>query len=291
MEIRVLRYFLTVTREQNITKAAEVLHITQPTLSRQLTELEEYLGVKLFVRGHRKITLTEAGILLRRRAEEIVELADKTEREFGEEGEDVSGLVSIGSAESMAARILPELLESFSQKYPQVQYELYSGNADLIKERIDKGLIDIGLLLEPVDIEKYDFIRLKQKERWGIIMRADSPLAAKDAVEASDLKHLPLSNVKRTVLQNELSSWFGEDYKNLNTFSTHNMSALAALLAERGLVYALAIEGSVSIYQTPNICFRPLYPELTATSVFVWKKYQPFNLATTKFIKMIKDTF
>ncbi len=173
-----MKYFLTVAREENITRAAEMLHITQPTLSRQLTLLEEELGIQLFVRGKRKTTLT---LLLRRRAEQIVELSEITKQELGGPTQELSGVISIGSAESAAAaQVLLELMKHFCPQYPKVQFDLLSGNAQQIKERLDKGLIDIGLLIEPVNLENYDFIRLPQLERWGLLMRKDDPLAAKE---------------------------------------------------------------------------------------------------------------
>ena len=179
MEIRVLRYFLAVVREESITKAAEALHITQPTLSRQLSQMEDEVGVRLFDRGTCKITLTNEGILLRRRAEEILQLVDTTERELVEQDEQVEGKISIGCGEIAAVRMLPELIRTFREKYTRVSFDIFTATADLVKEQMDKGLLDIGLLLEPVDMEKYDFIRLDMKENWVVLMRPDNPLAEK----------------------------------------------------------------------------------------------------------------
>ena len=171
MELRVLKYFLAVAREENITKAAEFLHITQPTLSRQLMQLEEELNAQLFIRGKNRIVLTDEGMLLRRRAEEIVDLANKTEKEFLEQDNLVTGEIFIGGGETNAMHILARIIKEFKEEYPQIKYQFYSGNADDIKERLDKGLIDIGLLTEPVDIEKYEFVRLEQKEVWAAFSR------------------------------------------------------------------------------------------------------------------------
>ncbi len=192
MEIRVLRYFLTVVREESITKASEVLHITQPTLSRQLSQMEEEVGVKLFERGPRKITLTNEGILLRRRAEEILQLVDKTEKELAEQDEQVEGKISIGCGEIASVQLLPELFRAFREKYPRVSFDIFTATADLVKEQMDKGLLDIGLLLEPIDMEKYDFIRLDMKEKWVVMMRPDDPLARKEYITAQELSALPL---------------------------------------------------------------------------------------------------
>lgn len=288
METRVLRYFLTVIREESITKAAEVLHITQPTLSRQLAQLEDEIGVKLFSRGTRKITLTNEGLLLRRRAEEIIELMDKTQKELIEQEEMIEGTIALGCGELAAVRLLPDLFASFSKKYPHVNYDLYTANADQVKERMERGLIDVGLLLEPVDIDKYDFIRLDIKERWVVIMRPDDPLAVKDCVSAADLKKLPIIITRRPRVRNELANWFGNSFKNLHILFTSNMSTNAAIMVQNGLGYALVIEGSLPFWDKSNICYRPLSPELTGTTVFAWKRDQPFSLAASKFIEHAK---
>ena len=185
MELRILRYFLAVAREENITKAAELLHITQPTLSRQLAQLEEDVGVTLFSRGARKVTLTDEGMLLRRRAEEIVDLADKTEKELTERDELINGVVSVGCGELASVQVIAEMFRAFKEKYPAVTYELYAGNADYTNERIEKGLSDIALFLEPVDIDRYDFIRLGVKEHWAVLLPAEDPLVPSRAERAS----------------------------------------------------------------------------------------------------------
>ena len=192
MEIRVLRYFLTVVREESITKAAEVLHITQPTLSRQLAQMEEEIGVRLFDRGTRKIWLTNEGLLLRRRAEEILQLVDKTEKELVEQEEQVEGKISIGCGEVASVQMLSDLIRNFHQKYPLVTFDLFTATADLVKEQMDKGLLDLGLLLEPIEMGKYEFIRLNMKERWAVLMPPDDPLAGKKYVKADELAELPL---------------------------------------------------------------------------------------------------
>lgn len=288
MEIRVLRYFLAVVREQSITKAAEVLHITQPTLSRQLAQMEEEVGVKLFDRGTRKITLTNEGLLLRRRAEEILQLVDKTEKELMEQEEQVEGKITIGCGEIASVQRLPELFESFHEKYPRVNFDLYTATADHVKDQMDRGLVDIGLLLEPIDIEKYDFIRLDIKEHWVVLMRPDSPLAGKDSVTAKDLSELPLILPRRLQVQSELASWFGDYYENLNVLFTSNLSTNASVMVNYGLAYSLVIEGMIPFWDQSKITYRPLSPGLIATSVLAWKRSQPFSLAATKFIEHIK---
>lgn len=289
MDIRVLRYFLTVVREENISRAAEILFITQPTLSRQLQELEKELDTKLFIRGKSKITLTESGILLRRRAEELVELADKTRREFLCKEENISGTISIGCGETMAVKVLSETIASFSKTYPEVRFEIYTGTADHIKDEIDHGLLDVGLLMEPIEIEKYAYIRLKQTERWGAVFRADHPLCEKDAVTTQDLKNIPLILPRRPGSQSVLRSWFGDDFDNLHIVATGNLVANSARLVMQGLGSAVTIEGAVDLYKNSQLCFRPFQPELENTSVLVWKKHQPFGQAASKFINFLKD--
>lgn len=288
MEIRVLRYFLTVVREQSITKASEVLHITQPTLSRQLAQMEEEVGVKLFDRGTRRITLTNEGLLLRRRAEEILQLVDKTEKELIEQEEQVEGKITIGSGEIASVQLLPTLFESFHEKYPRVTFDLYTATADHVKDQMDRGLVDIGLLLEPIDIEKYEYIRLDMKERWIVLMRPDDPLAEKETIAAKDLVELPLILPRRLSVQSELASWFGDYYEDLNVLFTSNLSTNASMMVNHGLAYSVVIEGSVPFWDQSKITYRPLYPNLTATSVLAWKRGQPFSLAATKFIEHIK---
>lgn len=290
MELRVLRYFLAVVREENILRAAEVLHITQPSLSRQLAQMEEELGAKLFERGNRKITLTEAGMLLRRRAEEMVALADKTEQEFLElnGGDDVSGIISIGSGEISAVSELAKMIKEFTAKYPNINFNFYSGNADNIKEQIDKGLLDFGLLLEPVDIDRYDYLRMPVNEHWIVVVPKDSPLADKENVTPQDLCDKPLIMPSRSRVKSELANWFGTAYDEKNVFSSNNLINNAALLVEQGLGYALAVQGAVALYGNEKVCVKRLYPDLISTSVIAWKKHQPMGTAATKFLNQIR---
>lgn len=288
MEFRVLKYFLTVVREENITKAANVLHITQPTLSRQLAQLEEDIGVKLFNRGTRKISLTNEGMLLRRRAEEIISLVDKTEQELNEQDEMLDGVISLGCGELNSVSTLADILVGFKKKHPLIIYDLYTANADDIKEKIDEGLIDIGLLLEPVNIEKYEYIRLQTKEVWGAVMRADDELAKQKFVTAEQLSKRQIILARRPKAKNELAHWFGKHYDKLNISFTSNMSTNASIMVEKGLGNALIIKGSLPFLDENRIKCIPLYPTLIANSVLVWKRHQPFNLATTKFIEYMQ---
>lgn len=290
MEIRTLKYFLAVAREENITRAAKFLHITQPTLSRQLMQLEEELNAQLFIRGKSRITLTDEGMLLRRRAEEIVDLAEKTEKEFLEYDNLITGEIFIGGAETYAMHILAKVIKEFKEEYPQIKYHLYSGNADDIKEKIDRGLLDIGLLVEPVDIEKHEFIRLDYQEVWGILAPKDSPIANQQTVSPEDLIDLPLLGSRRLILQNELSNWFGDDYENLNIIATYNLIYNAAIMVAEGIGYAITCQKVVNNLDDTNTVFIPFAPILKTGIVLVWKKHQVFSPATTRFIEKLKNT-
>lgn len=289
MEIRILRYFLTVVREENISRAAEILYITQPTLSRQLQELEKELDTKLFIRGKSKITLTDSGVLLRRRAEELVELADKMEREFLSKEENISGTISIGCGECMAVKTLSEQIDLFIKEYPEVKFDLYTGSADHIKEQIDRGIMDIGLLMEPIEIDKYEYIRLQQTEHWGVLLNSDNPLCEKTLLTVADIKEIPLIIPRRIGAQGVLRNWFGDYFDKLNIISTCNLVGNSIRMVLKGTGSIITIDGAVDLYENKQLCFRPLSPELINTSVIAWKKYQPFGQAATKFINHLKN--
>lgn len=288
MEIRILRYFLTLVREESITKAAEVLHITQPTLSRQLSQLEEEMGVRLFLRGSRKIRLTNQGMLLRRRAEEILDLVDRTSHELVCQDELVEGTITIGSGELGAMEIFADLCGSFREKYPRVRFDLYTATADIVKVRMERGLIDIGLLLEPIDIEKFTFIRMHKKERWAVLMRADDPLARYESITAQELEGRPLILPKRMNVQSELANWFGDRFEHLEIAFTGNLTTNDAIFVQKGYGYAVVIEGSLPFGDQSKVVSRPLSPELSATTVLAWKRERSFGSAMEKFIEYIK---
>lgn len=289
MEFRVLKYFLMVAREENITKAAALLHLTQPTLSRQLMQLEEELGVTLFHRSKHSIILTEDGMLLKRRAQEIVSLSDKTVQELSHKEDVLSGEIAIGCGETKNMLFLSEQIKKFRQKYPLVQFSIHSAIADDIKERIEKGILDIGLLMEPVDIGKYEFIRMPQKEKWGILVRKDSELAAKESINPKDLTNVPLIMVKRELVKNELASWFGDYYEGLQIAATYNLILNAASMVERGVGVALCFDLGAAFYE--DLCFIPLAPTLETGSVLVWKKNQTLGAATSQFMRFLRNAF
>ncbi len=294
MEIRVLRYFLAVAREGTIVRAANFLQVTQPTLSRQLQDLEDELGQKLFIRSNRNITLTPEGMFLRRRAEEIMEMVNKTETDFSVMGESVRGKVYIGGGESDAMRLIADVIHSMRQEYPEVRCHIFSGNAADVMERLDKGILDFGVLIHPVDISKYDSITLPVKNLWGVIMRKDSPLAAKKHVEPGDLVNLPLICSRMDdsgPSRNPFAAWFGAGFEKLNVVATYNLIYNAALMVDAGIGYALSLNHLSNIDSRSSLCFRPLQPRLESGLSIVWKKYQVFNKAAEVFKNRIEENF
>ena len=289
MELRVLKYFLMVAREENITKAAALLHVTQPTLSRQLMQLEEELGVKLFHRSRHSIILTEDGMLLKRRAQELVSLSDKTIQELSHKDYMLSGEISIGCGETKSMSFLSNHIRDFRQLHPLVQFNIHSAIADDIKERIERGILDIGLLTEPVNIGKYEFVRMPQKERWGILTRRDSALAEKDSICPEDLMGIPLLMVRRELVKNELANWFGDYYEQIQIASAYNLIINAAAMVKSGVGVALCFDLGTNYYD--DLRFVPLTPVLETGSVLVWKKNQAMSKAITQFIQSIRNLF
>ncbi len=287
MELRTLRYFLAAAQEKNITKAADMLHVTQPTLSRQMIELEEELGTTLMLRGKNGLTLTDDGIFFRQRAEEIVALADRLEQAFVEKNTDISGVISIGATEAIGSRLFAKLIKRFSDQYPLVQFHLYNEMADDIKDRMDKGLIDVGLLLEPIDTSKYDFIRLSQKETWGVLMRDDHPLASLESITPEEITEYPLILPLREQVRAEILNWLKREEKELNIPLSYTLLSNAVLLVEEGLGCAFCLDGALAIRNSPNLRFIPIHPERTTRSVLVWKKKHLFSPAISLFLQEI----
>ncbi|MGP7815630.1 LysR family transcriptional regulator [Niallia sp. 01092] len=295
MEFRVLRYFLTVAREGSITAAANFLHVTQPTLSRQLKDLEQELGKKLFIRSSHSIILTEEGMFLRKRAEDIVGMVDKLEVEFSSMEETIGGDVYIGGGETDSMRQIARVVKDLQLSYPNIRYHLYSGNEDDVTERLDKGLLDFGILIQPADISKYNYINVPTKDVWGVVMRKDSPLAFKDTIQAVDLLNVPLicsrQAIKQTFSKNEFADWFGEDFDKLNVVTTYNLAYNAAIMVEEGIGYAVVLDKIVNTSSDSKLCFRPLEPRLESGLNIVWKKHQVFSAAADMFLKEIQVKF
>lgn len=286
MELRVLRYFLAVAWEENITRAAALLHITQPTLSRQLSQLEEELGVTLFRRSRHSIVLTEEGQLLRRRAEEIVALADKTTRELTHQEAELTGEVAIGCGETQSMSVLSQQIRAFRQTHPQVRFRIYSANADDIKARLEKGLLDLGLLTEPVEIGRYSFLRMPRKDRWGVLLPKDHPLAGQTGVTPRDLVGLPLLVSGRETVRAEVASWFGEAYDRIEIAATYNLILNAANMVKNGVGVALCfyLENL-----SDALAFVPLAPKLETGTVLAWKKDLTSSGAAAVFLRQVRN--
>lgn len=295
MEIRVLRYFLAIAREGSITNAANFLHVTQPTLSRQIHDLEDELGKKLFTRGSHNMALTTEGIILRKRAEEIISMVDKTEAEFTSMEEAVGGDIYIGGGETDAIKFLAKVAKELHDTYPNIHYHLYSGNAQDVTERLDKGLLDFGVLVQPADISKYGYLNIPAKDTWGVVMRKDSPLAEKETICKEDLIGLPLICSRQAISQernkNEFVQWFGEDFDKLDIVTTFNLVYNAAIMVDAGLGYAITIDKIANTAENSSLCFRPLEPRLDSGLNIIWKKYQVFSSAAELFLERLRESF
>ena len=295
MELRVLQYFLAVAREQSISAAAESLHLSQPTLSTQLKGLEEELGKQLLIRGShgsRKVTLTEEGMLLRKRAEEIVNLVRKAEREISASDEVLAGDIHIGAGETQLIRLFAETAKDMREESRDVHFHMYSGNSVYVLEQLDKGLIDFGLIYGPVDKMKYDFLEMPRCDEFGVLMREDSRLAEKERISPEDLWDQPLIVSSQNLRgENETMVWLGRAPEQLDIVATYNLIFNASLLVDEGLGYAICFSGLVNTAGESSLCFRPLDPPLIAKASIVWKKYQVLPKAAQRFIQQLKDRF
>ena len=291
MELRTLKYFLTVAKEENISKAANVLHLTQPTLSRQLMDLENELGIKLFIRGNRKVQLTDEGKLLCKRAEEIMTLVDKTEQELNHSDTIINGDIYIGGGETDAIRLIAKTAQHLQRKYPNIKYHIFSGNADDVTERLDKGLLDFGILIEPTDFTKDEHLQIPTTDTWGLLMRKDSNLASKQTIKPKDLKHIPLIISRQSLVDEAISNWLTESSKNLNIIATYNLIFNASLMVEEGMGYALCLDKLVNTTGDCELCFIPLSPPLESKLSIVWKKNQILSKASQKFLQALRNDF
>ena len=292
MELRVLQYFLAIAREQSIVRAAESLHLSQPTLSIQIKAMEEELGKQLLIRGtkgSRKVTLTEEGMLLRKRAEEILNLVHKTEREISLSDEVVMGDVYIGAGETDAVRLIAKTARKLYRTYPGIHYHIASGNAAFVMEQLEKGLIDFGLVFGDVDQAKYNSMKLPLTEVWGVLMRKDSPLAGKAAISPEDLRDKPLILSRQENSSDGLASWIGRETSELEIVATYNLLFNASLMVEEGLGYAIGFDKIIHTSGSSKLSFRPLSPRREAGMSIIWKKYQVFSKASDKFMKQLKE--
>ena len=295
MEIRVLKYFLTTIREGNITKAAKYLNLTQPNLSRQINMLERDIGHKLFERKHNNIILTPEGILLKKRAEEIINMVDKTRAEFNFTDKVIAGDIFIGAGETWAMSLVASVMKDVQSDYSHIRYNIYSGNFQDITEKLDKGLLDFGLLIDPADLSKYDYLKIPLKDTWGLAMRKDSPLSNKKNITKRDLLNIPLI-ISRQVIEteiedNDFSRWFSDTFDNLNITATYNLIYNALIMVSEGMGYALCLDKLIDNMYHKNICFIPLKPKLESGINIVWKKNQEFSRASKIFLDRLTNKF
>ena len=292
MELRVLHYFLAVAREQSIIRAAESLHLSQPTLSTQIKNMEEELGKQLLIRGtkgSRKVTLTEEGMILRKRAEEILDLVNKTEKEITLANDIILGDIYIGTGETDAVRILAKAAKSLQNTCPGIHYHISSGNSTFVKERLDKGLLDFGIVFGTVDLTKYNALKIPAKDIWGVLMRKDSPLAGKDMISPEDLWDKPLIISQQEDKGGALTQWLKRQVADLNVVATYNLIFNASLLVDEGLGYAICFDKIINTTGSSNLCFRPLTPKLEDDMSIIWKKYQMFSKQAEKFIEVLRE--
>lgn len=292
MELRVLHYFLAIAREQSIVRAAESLHLSQPTLSTQIKNMENELGKQLLIRGtkgSRKVTLTEEGMILRKRAEEILALVKKTESEITAADDIVMGDIYIGTGETDAVRLLAKTAKKLQKSYPGIHFHISSGNASFVMEQLEKGLFDFGIVFGSVDLTKYDSLKLPDKDAWGVLMRKDSSLASKDEISPQDLWDKPLILSQQENSGDSLTQWFQCQVTDLNITATYNLLYNASLLVDEGLGYAVGFDKIINTSGSSNLCFRPLTPKLEGEMSMIWKKHQLFSKPAEKFLNQLKE--
>lgn len=295
MEIRVLKYFLTVAEIGNITKAANSMHLTQPTLSRQLQDLERELGQKLFVRGNHSVSLTPEGVIFRKRAYEIMDLVEKTEREFSSSKDEISGDIIIGSGETKSIKLIADVMKTIKKDYPKIKFHIVSGDSVDLSERLDKGLLDFCIFIKPFNLERYKYINLNEKDTWGILLRQDDVLAKKKNVKIEDLLDLPLlvsrQALKQTSDKNSVFHWFGDKLEKLNIVGTYNLIYNAAIMTENKIGYALSLDRLINDTVNSPLTFRPLSPRLEVEVAIAWKRNQVFSKPAKLFLEELQKTF
>ena len=292
MEIRVLKYFLTVAEIGNITKAANSMHLTQPTLSRQLQDLEKELGQKLFKRGSKNITLTPEGMILRKRAEEIINLVEKTENEFFSFKDEIAGDIYIGAGETKTIKLIADIMKLLQKEYPKIKFHIVSGDSEDLSEKLDKGILDFCIFIEPFICDKYNHIKLNKKDTWGILLRKDDPLAKKKNVKIEDIIDLPIlisrQAIKKTFENNPIINWFGDNFEKLKIAGTYNLLYNAAIMTENKIGYALGLDRLIKDTLDSPLTFRPLNPKLEVSVSIAWKKNQIFSKPAKLFLEELQ---
>ena len=290
MEIRVLRYFLEIAREENMTRAAEHLHISQPSLSKEIKKLEEELGHTLFKRGNKSMHLTDEGMLLRKRAEDIIDMVDETADEFSTLDSITGGEIRIGCAESIQIKYLAQAIKSFKEQYPDFIFHIFSGDTEPVAERLDRGLLDLAVIVEPPNLSKYNYLTIPESDKWGVVMRKDSPLAEKSELTFEDIYGLPLFASEQSI-KADFPRWCGENAEKLNVAGTFNLAFNGSVFVREGLGYLLTFENLVDTSAESELCFRPIVPLLETKMYVIWKKYQIFSPIAELFLKKLKAEF
>ena len=290
MELRTMRYFLAVAREENMTRAAELLHVTQPTLSKQLKALEDELGKKLFLRHSFSIQLTEEGILLRKRAEDLIKMADKITAEFLMLDDVLGGDVYFGLAESYQVRYLAATIKAFKDTYPDLHYHITSGDTEQVTEKLDKGIIDFAVLAQEPNTAKYHYLAFPEADVWGVVMPRDCPLAKKQAVRADDLIGLPLFCSEQG-WNYDISKWCGSKMDELHLEGSFRLSYNGSIFVKERLGYLLTFEHLIDTSEGSGLTFRPLTPRLETNIYLIWKKYQVFTPIAERLLEHLKNSF
>ena len=288
MDIRVLKYFLAVARAESITRAAEELHMSQPPLSRQLKDLEDELGKQLLIRGSRRVTLTEEGMILRRRAEEIISLMEKAQSEIACACSDINGWICVGGGETDGMRLVARAVKALCDEYPNVMIHLHSGNGEDVKEQLERDMLDFAMIGGASDLSGYNFLRIPVKDRWGVLMRRDHPLAAREVIRTEDLTGVPLLKSAQDLVENELSGWMGANRDRLNIVGEYNLLYNAALMVEEGVACALCFDRLIDTGADKDLCFRRLEPELRVNQMLIWKKDKKLSKAAEKFLEKLR---
>lgn len=287
MDIRVLKYFLAVAQEENITRAAESLHIAQPSLSKQMMELEQSLGKKLLVRGKRKITLTEEGIFLRKRAEDIVSLVEKTRQEIASDFTDITGEIVIGGN---ATPTLLQAVSSMQKQYPNVVFQFYSGDASDVTERLEHGNLDFASLLQPIDTVKYEYLPLPDTSIWGVLMKKDSPFSTMNAIKKEHLLQMPLILHRRIGLQQMIADWAQTDLRSLHITATYNvLHGSPVPFVKNNIGYFLTTRDLLAPKLDDSVVFKPLEPALKKQSNLVWKRKNILSNPARVFLEIVRQ--
>ena len=290
MEIRVLRYFMEIAREENMTKAAEQLHISQPALSKEIKKLEEELGHPLFIRTNKNMRLTDEGILLKKRVRDILEMVDKTTEEFNSLDSITGGEIRIGCAESIQIKYLARTIKLLKKKYPNFIFHIFSGDTEAVAERLDRGLLDLAVIVEPPNLSKYNYLPVPESDKWGVVMRRDSHLAKKSELTFNDIYGLPLF-VSEQSIKADFPRWCGENTEKLNIAGTFNLAFNGSVFVREGLGYLLTFENLVNTSEESELCFCPIVPLLKTKMYIIWKKYQIFSPIAELFLKKLKEYF